>query len=329
MVCEDCKSKLSVISAPDPWKDGSRGSSSGSAARKINENKLLKKGIRANPYGNACKICKLKCQQNCAMYCTICAYAKGLCAICGKQVLDTTMYKMSEGGNQWHTVKNRDPKAFKSAEQIAREDAHQQLFEHLESTGQVGRMPTKAALEQSGKKELAETLIKTYGGLNAAADALSLSKRNLIDEQERRKEAKMQAAQQAFERTVSAGVGNAVTLQAGAVSNSGTTDTAAVPSCEQSSGSASAPTGKAAAKSASSTSASAGHACKSSKTSKGTASTVASSASTPASENTGSLDTRWQFDPNSGYHFQLSSGSYYDAKTKMYFKDGAWTATAP
>ena len=75
MVCDDCKSKLSVISAPDPWKSGSRGGGGG-AERKIGENKLLRKGIRSNPYGNACKICKLRVQQNNAMYCGQCAYAQ-------------------------------------------------------------------------------------------------------------------------------------------------------------------------------------------------------------------------------------------------------------
>ena len=81
MVCDDCTKQLSTISAPDPWKQGS---SSGGPGRLVNENKLLRKGIRSNPYSNSCKICKLKCQQNNAIYCTICAYAKGLCSICGK-----------------------------------------------------------------------------------------------------------------------------------------------------------------------------------------------------------------------------------------------------
>ena len=84
-MCEDCTSKLSTLSAPDPWKAGSRGGSGG-AERKVGENKLLRKGNRANPYGAACKICKLKTQQNHAMYCSLCAYSKGICAICGKQV---------------------------------------------------------------------------------------------------------------------------------------------------------------------------------------------------------------------------------------------------
>ena len=45
MVCDDCKSQLSTLSAPDPWKAG--GSSLGGAARKIDENKALRKGIRS------------------------------------------------------------------------------------------------------------------------------------------------------------------------------------------------------------------------------------------------------------------------------------------
>lgn len=35
------------------------------------------------------------------------------------------MYKMSEGGNQWHTVRDRAESAYKSDEQIAREGAQQ------------------------------------------------------------------------------------------------------------------------------------------------------------------------------------------------------------
>jgi cysteine-rich PDZ-binding protein len=155
MVCDDCTKQLSTISAPDPWKQGS---SSGGPGRLVNENKLLRKGIRSNPYSNSCKICKLKCQQNNAIYCTICAYAKGLCSICGKVVQDTRMYKMSEGGNGWHTVRDRDEKSFKSPDQIAREESQKELLEFLASSGSVGRMPTRGMMEAAGKKELAATL---------------------------------------------------------------------------------------------------------------------------------------------------------------------------
>jgi len=191
MVCDDCTKQLSTISAPDPWKQGSSGCGPG---RLVNENKLLRKGIRSNPYSNSCKICKLKCQQNNAVYCTICAYAKGLCSICGKVVQDTRMYKMSEGGNGWHTVKaDRDEKSFKSPDQIAREESQTELLEFLASTGSVGRMPTRTIMEAAGKKELAATLVRVYGGLFAAADAFGLSKRFLNEEADEKKEEKRRA----------------------------------------------------------------------------------------------------------------------------------------
>ena len=192
MVCDDCKSQLSVVSAPDPWKAGS---ASSSAHRKIDENKALRKGVRANPYGNCCKICKMKVQQNNATYCTMCAYAKGICAICGKQVLDTSMYKMSEGGNFMHTVGKREESSFKSQEQIAREAAQNDLFTYLQSTGQVGRMPTREALEVAGRGDLAKALIASFGGLHAAADSMGLSKRLLNEEAEAKKSQKRHAAQ--------------------------------------------------------------------------------------------------------------------------------------
>ena len=53
-------------------------------------------------------------------------------ASCSLQVLDTAMYTMREGGTAIHTVRDRDVASFKSAEQIAREEAQEQLFAHLE-----------------------------------------------------------------------------------------------------------------------------------------------------------------------------------------------------
>jgi hypothetical protein len=50
---------------------------------------------RYQPYGkSACKLCKSVLHQE-GLYCHNCAYSKGLCAVCGKQVLDTKMYKQS------------------------------------------------------------------------------------------------------------------------------------------------------------------------------------------------------------------------------------------
>ncbi|OAD71316.1 hypothetical protein PHYBLDRAFT_114593, partial [Phycomyces blakesleeanus NRRL 1555(-)] len=48
---------------------------------------------RYNPYESKCKICKAKLHQVKAHY--SCSYKKGICAMCGKQVLDTTSYKQS------------------------------------------------------------------------------------------------------------------------------------------------------------------------------------------------------------------------------------------
>ncbi|XP_017236147.1 uncharacterized protein LOC108209644 isoform X2 [Daucus carota subsp. sativus] len=47
------------------------------------------------PYGTTkCIICKQQVHQN-GKYCHTCAYTKGVCAMCGKQVLDTQLYKQS------------------------------------------------------------------------------------------------------------------------------------------------------------------------------------------------------------------------------------------
>uniref|UniRef100_A0A7S0JH30 OCRE domain-containing protein n=1 Tax=Calcidiscus leptoporus TaxID=127549 RepID=A0A7S0JH30_9EUKA len=227
-------------------------------------------------------------------------------AVCAMvQVLDISMYKMSEGGI-FEKVRARDPKSFKSPEQIAREEAQRRLLEHLESTGQVGRMPTRAALEKSGKKDLAETLIRAFGGLYAAADVLGLSKRNLHEEQERRKEAKANAAQAAAATSSS---------EASAVPQSKTTAPSASVSGASEDGQHDAPPAIAATAAAVATA---------------PAAVEASRATTSAlATGSASIDTRWQFDPNSGYYYQLSSGAYYDAKSAMYFKGGVWSATVP
>ena len=305
MVCDDCTKQLSVISAPDPFKktDGP------GAHRAINENKLLRKGIRSNPYGNACKICKLKCQQNNAIYCTICAYAKGLCSICGKQIQDTRMYKMSEGGNGWHTVRDRDEKSFKSDDQIAREQSRSELMEFCASTGSVGRMPTKATFEAAGKKELGATLVRVYGGLYAAADAMSMSKRFLTEEAEERKEEKKHALLAAEEKRRE---GAAAGAEAGASSSTAADDD--LPPGVAASAASTAPAATTPAPAPASTSAPTPAPAPAS----AAAGKAAASMAEPGSD-------EWKFDPNSGLFYQLSSMAYYDGKTGKYFKGGKWT----
>ena len=49
---------------------------------------------RWQPYAAKCTVCKSALHQQ-AIYCQSCAYSKGVCAMCGKQILDTTGYKQS------------------------------------------------------------------------------------------------------------------------------------------------------------------------------------------------------------------------------------------
>ncbi|KAK9223636.1 hypothetical protein WN944_012082 [Citrus x changshan-huyou] len=94
MVCEKCEKKLSKVIVPDKWKEGASNTTE-AGGRKVNENKLLSKKKRWTPYGNTkCIICKQQVHQD-AKYCHTCAYSKGVCAMCGKQVLDTKFYKQS------------------------------------------------------------------------------------------------------------------------------------------------------------------------------------------------------------------------------------------
>ncbi|KIM90377.1 hypothetical protein PILCRDRAFT_812112 [Piloderma croceum F 1598] len=94
--------KLSKVAAPDPFTATSSSVKDGS--RKIGENKLIGRPSvggssssknRYQPYQSKCKDCKQPTTQNKAKYCHGCAYKKGLCSICGKQILDTTGYVMS------------------------------------------------------------------------------------------------------------------------------------------------------------------------------------------------------------------------------------------
>ncbi|BDA47890.1 probable cysteine-rich PDZ-binding protein [Coccomyxa sp. Obi] len=91
MVCTKCEKKLRKGGpAPDPWKEGSSNDK-----RKVNENKLLSKSRRFQPYQQKCKTCKSTLHEPQAQYCQSCAYSKGICHICGTQILDTSGYKQS------------------------------------------------------------------------------------------------------------------------------------------------------------------------------------------------------------------------------------------
>lgn len=98
MVCEKCEKKLGKVITPDPWKSGARNTTE-SGGRKVNENKALTSAkSRVDPYGQTlrpCRICRTKVHQLGSHYCQACAYKKGICAMCGKKLLDTKNYKQS------------------------------------------------------------------------------------------------------------------------------------------------------------------------------------------------------------------------------------------
>ncbi|EDO33267.1 predicted protein [Nematostella vectensis] len=97
MVCDKCQKKLGKVITPDPWKSGARNNTEG-GGRKVGENKLLtQKKNRFNPYAEfkKCRICKDTVHQAHSNYCQGCAYKKGICAMCGKKILDTSSYRQS------------------------------------------------------------------------------------------------------------------------------------------------------------------------------------------------------------------------------------------
>ncbi|XP_064622671.1 cysteine-rich PDZ-binding protein-like [Lineus longissimus] len=98
MVCEKCQKKLGKVITPDPWKAGASNVTD-TGGRKVNENKFLtSKKNRFSPYQvkfEKCRICKTSVHQVGSHYCQGCAYKKGICAMCGKKVLETKSYRQS------------------------------------------------------------------------------------------------------------------------------------------------------------------------------------------------------------------------------------------
>ncbi|XP_055594711.1 cysteine-rich PDZ-binding protein [Uranotaenia lowii] len=99
MVCEKCEKKLGKVITPDPWKAGARNTTEG-GGRKINENKALTSAAknRYNPMSATfapCRICKQKIHQAGSYYCQQCSYKKGICAMCGKKLMDVKNYRQS------------------------------------------------------------------------------------------------------------------------------------------------------------------------------------------------------------------------------------------
>jgi hypothetical protein len=101
MVCAKCERKMGTTStgSASTTKVGKASTVIGSTSKtgkKLNENKLLSKGkTQFTAYQNNCKLCKVRVHQKDAQYCQKCSYKKGICALCGVQILDVSKYKQS------------------------------------------------------------------------------------------------------------------------------------------------------------------------------------------------------------------------------------------
>ncbi|KAK2163251.1 hypothetical protein LSH36_83g04095 [Paralvinella palmiformis] len=98
MILHSGEKKLGKVVTPDPWKAGARNITEG-GGRKVNENKALTASKnRYSPYSSTfekCRICKSSVHQKGSHYCQGCAYKKGICAMCGKKIIDTKGYRQS------------------------------------------------------------------------------------------------------------------------------------------------------------------------------------------------------------------------------------------
>ena len=94
MVCAKCTAKLGTVIVPDKWKEGAlnviddtKGSNK-AGDRRVGSNSLAVRMSKSlgGEVARPCRICKTKVQQAHAHYCSACAYAKGICAMCGHKV---------------------------------------------------------------------------------------------------------------------------------------------------------------------------------------------------------------------------------------------------
>merc|ERR1712166_713434 len=101
MVCEKCEKLQTSVVCPEPWKDGSNNSVTGAAGRKLGENKLLSTNARVasgNKLVNKCKMCKQRVNDVHGTYCQKCAFAKGICHICGVVTLQGAEFYRFDAG---------------------------------------------------------------------------------------------------------------------------------------------------------------------------------------------------------------------------------------
>jgi len=130
MVCQKCEKKLANLANPDVWRDGGKNNTTGygkdGGGRKIGENMLLKnmKHGRAAPFIKKCRGCKKSMHQE-GQYCSACAHQQGLCAICGKKMVDVSAFRMDLGNQFNESQKERQRLKEKAEKEAPKEEIDQ------------------------------------------------------------------------------------------------------------------------------------------------------------------------------------------------------------
>ena len=109
-MCAGCEKRLAGVAAPDPFrnKKGSTGGAAGPQRAATTAAKLIASRRMAHSFAGTsrgCEMCgaRTALDRNNRSYalCQTCAYAKGLCPMCGRvKVLDVSMYRQSEGAGR-------------------------------------------------------------------------------------------------------------------------------------------------------------------------------------------------------------------------------------
>ena len=102
MVCDKCEKKMTKVIVQDTWKDGARNTIGGKdGGKSIGGTSSIKRlrttSARFTPtrVAKKCRICLNSLPSQKHYYCQPCSYKKGICAMCGKKIVDTTSFKMS------------------------------------------------------------------------------------------------------------------------------------------------------------------------------------------------------------------------------------------
>ncbi|CAJ0562353.1 unnamed protein product, partial [Mesorhabditis spiculigera] len=97
MVCDKCQPKLSKLIGVDPLRNKAHNKLGGVTKTKATglKNKALGSDKKAGMVGVKCRVCKQNVHQVGSNFCQTCAYQKGICAMCGKKMYETSMLKQS------------------------------------------------------------------------------------------------------------------------------------------------------------------------------------------------------------------------------------------